>query len=101
MSGPQPPHHLARLDDAARLAGPAIVRRRDLPKMLCTAERRSTVLRSEPEDLLATLRIHAKNGRWTSAGPHDEVTDAQAPDRPEPGGREDRGGQWLRAATHE
>jgi hypothetical protein len=77
MGGAQSPLHLLGLEDSTRLTSPAIVGCSHMPEMLRAAERRSAVLRRQPEHRFAALRIHADDRRGQARRPDDEVANAK------------------------
>ena len=93
--------HVARLDDPARPAVLAIVRRRDEPEVLVAREGRRAVLRRDAVDLALTLREHAEDRGWPSVASGHEVAHAEHADRAPAERGHDELVDRLGAATHE
>jgi len=95
VGSPDVVDHLSGLEHTPRLPerrSPAC-----LPaEMLRAAQGRSSVLRANAVDLLASLRIDAEDRSRPTVRTGDEIPDAEIPDRHEAVRREHRAGQRLR-----
>src|ERR1700752_3061947 len=87
--------HLLGLQHTRRLPRTSVLAGVYRPKVIARRERRGTVLRVNPVDLLETLRIDTQNFRWASIGTDHGIANPQFTDGPKAIGGQYFSEHWL------